>query len=514
MANGRCADGTTDLGTYACFPRVYTAARARTSFRVVHGTRFVSVNGTTTLRFTPTQGAPMNRFRKLPLFASALVCSGAGVAVGADNPLPASDSATAATNAFAFHLYRQVAAEDDGANLFFSPYSLEVALGIACHGARGETAEEMGTVLGLPAALRSNDSESPWNTHAFLESLAAVSDAITARADSFEFRSANALWAEQTYPLSRSFLESIRRTDGTGALFSVDFRHDFESVRKEINRWTDEQTNQRIRDLLAPGTLDESTRLVISNAIYFKGEWVEPFDEKRTRPGDFTLTSGEVVQTELMAAWNREHARYGAFNRDGSYFETPDSVQSGSSDGFYPDRHGFHAVELPYEGDRLSMILLVPMDPGGLSEIESLLSADALAEWVEHLEKRSVHVTLPKFSLEAGYSMKSTLASMGMRRAFSDPATGNGADFSGMTDSQGPANLYISQVIHKAFLEVSEEGTEAAAATAVIDVLSAVPSDRLPFVPTVRADHPFVFLIRDLASGTILFLGRFTSPAL
>lgn len=475
-----------------------------------------------------------------------------------------------ATNAFAVRLYLQLAEQQPGENLFFSPYSVLTALTMAAHGARGETALEMGTALAYPETVRQQVEETPWDTRSMLLGLADVArsldpadarevettrqeiasvraefeaadaeaqrlreardwdgasrasdrarslarrlNELLAQVDQYEIHVANALWCEQTYPFEPDYLESIEAVDEDLGLFGVDFRHGFEEARARINEWIEQRTQERIQDLVPPGALDRYTRLVLTNAIYFKGEWAEPFDPAATRTEPFLLADGTSVSTPLMQERTLEQARYGAFESDGSSFDTPRQIDVGQTTGLYPDA-GFQVVELAYKGGRLSMVLVVPQRPDGLSSLEAGLSAGALNGWVEQLQTRPVHVGLPRFELDTSYGLKPPLRSMGMVRAFVDPAEQNGADFSAMSQARQRSEwLYITAVLHKAFLEVNEKGTEAAAATAVVMAEATSLPVRMDFTPTVRADRPFLFLIRDRETGAVLFLGRFVAP--
>jgi serpin B len=490
--------------------------------------------------------------------------------------------AVQANSDFAFQLYKQLAQENQGKNLFFSPYSVSGALAMTAEGARGETAAEMGKVLCFPAAARrvGDDAQRiPWETslmHAGISSInerlmggrdqaeemairarivelrkqleavkanisrlkaekkwqeilplqkrereiAAQLNAASAQVDQYEIRVANALWGEKTYPFQKEFIETVAKHYDTGGVFPVDFRNAFDDARLEINGWVEAQTNDRIKDIIPPGALDDTTRLVLTNAIYFKGEWATPFKAEQTKDRDFTLADGEKVKTPIMHAPNLEVTRYGAFRADGTLFDTPKNISRGQTPKLYPDEDGFAAVELPYKGDDLSMVVIAPNSPGGLAALEANLTSEKVSTYVEQLAKRKVHVFLPKFKMETDYTLgdcdnPATLQAMGMVRAFSsslNPAIG--ADFSGMTTSTNPMDqLYISQVLHKAFVEVNEKGTEAAAATAVIMMMKASAPINRPFTPTFNADRPFLFLIRDKATGSVLFLGRMTQPA-
>jgi serine protease inhibitor len=335
----------------------------------------------------------------------------------------------------------------------------------------------------------------------------------------YELRVANALWGEKTYPFKQSYIDTIHKYYRTGGLFPVDFRHDYEGARKRINAWVEEQTANRIKDLIPANALDAEAqkllRLVLTNAIYFKGEWAEVFAEGRTKDEDFTLAGGRKVRVPLMHRDDMGAARYAAFRGDGTFFDTPARVPFGKIDEktVYPDESGFTALELPYKGGEVSMLVLLPRSADGLEALEKKLTSENLAAWVGKLRQRSVHVYLPKFKVETEYDLGKTLQGMGMVRAFIDPRAADGAQFDGMTESQDPAQkLYIGKVLHKAFVEVNEKGTEAAAATAVMMPLAEAAPASVPFTPTFRADRPFMFLVRDRQSGSILFLGRVVNP--
>jgi len=478
--------------------------------------------------------------------------------------------AVQANSDFAFDLYAQFAKENVGKNLFFSPYSISGALAMTAEGARGQTAAEMGKVLRFPAVARRTGADAqliPWqmsmihtgmtdlnarltgekdaeavkaaraeidqlrqehqaakakaeelrkrrnwqqyrNAVNAEKKIAAKLNAAAAKVDQYDLRIANALWGEKTYPFRDAYVNTINKHYKTGGVFPADFKTDFPAERLRINQWVEEQTNNRIKDLIPKGALDAMTRLVLTNAIFFKGEWSVPFKEADTKPCEFTLTGGKKVQTPTMNARSLEVGRYGAFGADGSFFNTPMVIGQGQKPKLYPGEGGFAVLELPYKGDDLSMVLLAPNAPDGLAAIESKLTSKNVSAWIAKLRKRKAHVLLPKFKMETDYKMKGTLQAMGMERAFMP----SGADFTGMCASKDPRyRLYISKVLHKAFVEVNEKGTEAAAATAVIMTLTFVRPSQ-PFTPTFKADRPFVFLIRDVKTGSILFMGRMQKP--
>lgn len=373
-----------------------------------------------------------------------------------------------ANNAFAVDLLGELAAKESE-NLFFSPNSIETALAMTCAGARGATADQMAKVLHLPP----KDGDIHRDFGRFLRELNASKTA-DGKARGYELSVANALWGQKGYPFLRGFVSLLRKNYGAG-LEEVDYEHDSEGAREKINAWVEKKTRDRIKDLIGQGVLKPTTRLVLTNAIYFKGSWAEQFAKEATREEPFHLSAGRQKTVHLMH-------RTGRFD----YMET-DTVQ---------------ALKLPYAGDDLSMIVLLPRKVDGLAALERFLSPDQLSEWFSELARRRVEVFLPRFKVTAQFELNSTLTALGMSDAF-DAAR---ADFSGMT---GNRDLMLSNVIHKAFVEVNEEGTEAAAATGAVIALTSAP---LP-PPVFRADHPFLFVIREEKSGAMLFVGRLADPA-
>jgi serine protease inhibitor len=339
---------------------------------------------------------------------------------------------------------------------------------------------------------------------------------LTADLDLYELRIANALWAEKTYPFRRSYFDALQPIYGA-VLRPVDFKNNFERARLRINDWAEQQTNNRVRDLIPPGALDAYTRLVITNAVYFKGSWLEPFPDRQTRDTPF-LGGGTV---KLMHDPDCATARYGAFNADGTSFTTPYEIpieMPPHDPSLYPDERGFTLLSLPYKGRKLSMVWLLPRSAKGVPALERLLTHEKLQAWLQRLEGRKVDLSVPRVKLETTYRLTDSLKALGMVRAFLDPGRHpQGAQFDAMGESQDPdKRLSIGAALHKTFLEVNEQGTEAAAVTAIImpAAMAAMPMERKtkPFVPIFTANQPFLFLIRDNATGTILFLGRFVGP--
>ncbi len=379
-----------------------------------------------------------------------------------EDPFAAADAAAAA-NAFAVDLYREISAGDD--NLFYSPSSLAAALAMTWAGARGETAAEMADVLHLPA-----DQAAAHAAWAALQDAWAPGEDATHRLEV-----ANRLWPQIGFDLQPSYLELVReRYDG--GLQPLDFVGDLEGSRLTINAWVEDRTEEKIKDLLPPGSLVPATRLVLTNAVYFLGDWKHAFEPRATRDEDFRLPDGGTVAAPMMRQVERLNLAV---------------------------HEGVRVLELPYAGEELSMFVLLPDAPDGLADLERRLDAATLETWLGGATPERVRCVLPKFSVTAGFDLAATLAKMGMPSAFAPSR----ADFSGLT---GGKDLVIDRVIHKAFVDVDETGTEAAAATAITMKLTSVSNEPPPV--EFRADHPFLYLIRHRETGAILFLGRLTDP--
>lgn len=383
---------------------------------------------------------------------------------------PVSDSQQSgvdANNRFAIDLYTRLADQGDG-NIFFSPFSISSALAITYEGARGNTADEIRSVFHFPD-----------NTTMMRNGFARTIAGINSGASTYTLRTANALWAEQTYPFLPEYISTADRYYSAQAT-NLNFISKPDESRITINRWVEEQTEDKIKDLLPAGSINPLTRLVITNAIYFKGTWVKQFDEKKTTEEDFHTGTGSTVRVPMMQRTD-ENATYG-------YAETGD----------------LQVLQMPYESDsgkQLSMLVLLPKDTD-LATVERSLNVTTIAELRQNLTSQRVMVYFPKFTMETKYSLPRTLSAMGMPIAFT-----GAADFSGM---DGTRNLFIDDVIHQAFVDVNEEGTEAAAATAGVMTMSSMLVEEP--VPVFRADHPFIFLIQDNETGNILFLGRMANP--
>ncbi|MFA7694655.1 MAG: serpin family protein [Methanoregula sp.] len=374
-----------------------------------------------------------------------------------------------ANNQFSASLYRQLAAGDATNNIFFSPFSISSALAITYEGARGTTADEIRSVFFFPS-----------NQTAMREGYAAENAAINAGDAGYTLSTANALWAEKTYVFLPAYTATAGQYYGANTT-NLDFANQPEASRQTINTWVADQTNNKILDLLPAGSIDSLTRLVITNAVYFKGTWEKQFDANQTADAPFTTPSGSQVTVKMMRQTGEDATYPYAATADLQMLSLPYTAKDGK---------GLSMVILLPRGDNLSAA--VPyLDPANLSALEQSASS------------RRVMMYIPKFKIETQYSLPETLAAMGMPTAFS----GN-ADFSGM---DGTKDLYISDVVHKAYIEVNEEGTEAAAATGVVMWAKGVVATETP-VPVFRADHPFIFLIQDNDTGTILFTGRITNP--
>ncbi len=380
------------------------------------------------------------------------------------NSATAPQDAATGVNRFAIALHRRLARQSDG-NLFFSPYSLVSALAMTALGARGATLAEMNAALQFPTGL----------PHA---AFAAQDRLLNAPQAPYQLAVANALWGQRGLGFEAEFLASAKASYGAG-LEEVDFRGNPEGARGQINNWVSEKTNRRIPDLLPPGFITPLTRLVLTNAIYFKGDWAAAFDRDGTNESDrFRLPNGQTTTVAMM-------------NRTGSYR--------------YVDGGAFQALVLPYRGNDLAMVVLLPQAADGLPALEQALTGEKLEEWLNKAIAREVQVSLPRFKLALRLdSLAQDLQALGMRLAFTESA-----DFSGMTKQ---TQLCIDAVAHKAFVEVNEEGTEAAAATGVGMRTTSIAAE--PARPVVfRADRPFLFLIRDNRSGAALFMGRLMNPS-
>jgi serpin B len=437
----------------------------------------LGATGTDTLTFTAATSQNGNEYRAEFINTLGNVATKPAtlhvIAPPLSNPVPPANPAAspatgpaAAMAAFATDLYGQLAGQQ--ANFAFSPLSIELALAMVYAGASGQTAAEMASVLHLGP-----------DTAATHTALAALAQQIEAdgSAGGSTLNLANAVWGQTGFPFLPAFLQLLQNTYGA-PLQKADFRDASDQAATAINNWVAQQTQNMIQQLFPPGSIDSSTRLVLANAMYFHGNWLQPFDPNATAPGNFSLGAGQTVSASMM----HQTANF-----------------------LYDDVNGAQMLELPYAGGKLAMDVLLPDQPAGLGQLESQLTAGNLATWTNGLAYANVAVTLPKFQMSSAFNLSSVLSAMGMPDAF-NPST---ADFSGM---DGKTDLSISTVMHQAVVNVDETGTTAAAATGVGMTMNAVAVMLHPPI-VFNADHPFVYMIRDTSTNTILFMGRVDDPS-
>lgn len=368
--------------------------------------------------------------------------------------------------AFATDLYRELAEEDDE-SLFFSPYSISAALAMTYAGAEGDTAAEMEDVLHYTLGDDTHEAFAGM-AHALAEREETEDDLEGDEVDAFILRVVNALWGREGYPWREEFLETLEDHYGAG-LREADFEGDPDGERERINAWVADATEDRIDELLPPGSIPANTVFVITNAIYFLASWLSEFDPDDTENEPFTALEGEETTVPMM----HQHLEAG-----------------------YAELDDVRALELQYVGEEVSMVLMLP-DEGTFEAFEASLDADRLFTIFDELSRAEGDVALPRFEIESEVRLSDVLTEMGMERPFGD------ADFGGMVENGG--GIWIDEIYHDAFVSVDEEGTEAAAATAVVGVDSAPPN-----WGELRFDRPFVFCIRDRPTDSVLFLGRVT----
>ncbi|OGR52736.1 MAG: hypothetical protein A2049_01695 [Elusimicrobia bacterium GWA2_62_23] len=388
-------------------------------------------------------------------FAAAALGLGLAAAPAAE-PAPAERA-----NAIAFKFYAREAAKP--ANLFFSPYSLHSAFAMAYEGAKGPTAAQIAAVFSFPPQAKK-----------LRASVKTLNDGLDAAAKGAQLLQANAFWAEQEYKFLPAYTGALTRHYKAEAK-PANFKTAAEVSRRAINAWAEERTKGRITGLFPEGALNALTRLVLVNAVYFKGNWAAPFAKGLTGEADFTRGDGQKIKVQMMGF-------------------------SGTRDLEYGETENFQLVRLPYAGGSLAMLVALPKDGKKLADAAAGLSAARLAEMRAVLAEQKTKVFLPRFSFGSGFDLNGPLAEIGMPLAFTDAA-----DFSGM---DGTRRLYIQRAVHKAFVEVNEEGTEAAAATGIA---MGVKSANFGFA-LLRADRPFLFLIEDVKSGLVLFMGKVEDP--
>jgi serpin B len=371
-------------------------------------------------------------------------------------------------NSFAFDLYHAITENEQG-NLIYSPYSISLAFSMVYAGARGETESQMAQVMHYLPQQEHHPAFNALGQH--FEGLGHESESQQPDGEAFQLTIANAIWGQQGYPFKDEYLEVLAKNYGAG-LRTVDFTEDPEAARQAINRWIEEQTQDRIQDILPPGVIDALTRLVLANAIYFKGSWLFPFSEPATQFGPFTLLDGSQVNVPLMRRSN-------TFLR-------------------YLQRDGYQAALLPYTGDAIQMLVILP-DSGQFEEVESRLDPEFVDNIWQEAARQDLTLVMPKLDFESELSLKELLIEMGMTAPF------GAADFGGIA---GEDELFISNALHKANITVDEKGTEAAAATVIVMPGSAPIEEPIE----LRLDRPFIFAILEQETGSILFLGRVMNP--
>jgi serpin B len=384
------------------------------------------------------------------------------VGLRAQQPITGQDEVVQANNRFAIELFRAVDHSDPGKNQFLSPFSISTAMAMTFEGARGQTRSQMASVLHL-------DMSDDLRQHGFS---ALMTETSAAPQKQYRLSVANALWVNKGFPLSAKFTCDIQSFYG-GAATPVDFAGAPRESLATINRWVEDKTAGKIQNLVHPDNIDAQTRLILTNAIYFKGQWARAFRASATQPEDFHLDNGTTVKVPMM----EQKARFA-----------------------YAHLDGMAAIELPYKDNDLSLIAILP--DGEMKSFLAGLTLERIEAERKALRPAQVSLYLPKFKFETRYLLEDLLRGQGMTDAFDEEK----ADFSGMT---GNRDLYIGHVIHQAFIDVNEEGSEAAAATAVVMEGKSMHFD----IPaTFRADRPFLFLIVHKATGSILFLGQVANP--
>jgi serpin B len=371
----------------------------------------------------------------------------------------------ASSNALGFDLYRKIR----GGNFVLSPASISAAMSMAQAGARGKTEAQMKKTLHVDGL---GNSDVLWGS---------LSQSLQNPARAEKLRFVNRLFGEKTENFEPGFLSQMQGAFGA-PLERVDFKGDFDPVRVRINRWVEEQTERRIKDLLPNNAINTRSRLVLVNAVYFLAEWQAPFEKSATREETFKADGSRGVKAQMMHQISQLRVS-----------KRPDASM----------------LELPYQGGSVSMLVLLPNRANGLSALEAGISATKISEWRKGLVQKRVNLTLPRFELRsASIDLKESLKELGMRDAFDS----DNADFSGITQTKDPRDrLKLDAVMHKAFVKVEEKGTEAAAATAVgMGTTGGPPAEEQ--VETFRVEHPFLFAIIDRASGLLLFLGRINDP--
>jgi serpin B len=370
-------------------------------------------------------------------------------------------------SAFAFNLYQ--ALKDTDGNLFYSPYSISEALAMTYGGANGDTEKQMAGTLQF--TLPQSQLHPAFNS-LDLQLAQRGQGAQGTDEKGFQLHVVNAIWGQQGFKFTSQYLDLLAQNYGAG-LRVLDFGKSPEPSRQTINQWVSDQTEAKIQDLLPQGSITDLTRLVLTNAIYFNAAWQSQFQKEATADGQFTLLDGSQVTVPMMQQTK-------SFN--------------------YAEGDNYQAVELPYDGNELSMVIMLPK-ADQFKTFEAALTSQQVDTILGSLQSNEVNLTMPKFTVESEFNLKKTLSDLGMPLAFDESQ----ADFSGI---DGQKDLYISDVVHKAYVTVDEKGTEAAAATGIVVSTSAMPAK----IYDVTLNHPFIFFIRDIQTGAILFIGRVLNP--
>ncbi|XP_006087257.1 serpin B3 isoform X1 [Myotis lucifugus] len=389
------------------------------------------------------------------------------------------NSLSEANTRFAYDLY-QLFRKSTKENIFYSPLSITSALAMVYLGSRKRTASEIQKVLHFNEVIENRTRgttraqvEESGNVHQQFQKLLTELNKPT---DAYKLSLANRLYGDKKFQFFQEYLDNVKKFY-LASVESADFVNATEETRKMINSWVESQTNEKIKDLFPKGSLNRSTILVLVNAIYFKGQWNEKFDPKGTKQGQFWLNKDTSKVVQMMK------------QRNMFKFASLEDMQA-------------KILEIPYKDKDLSMVLLLPNEIDGLQQLEDKLTAEKLIEWTSsrNMSMRDVHVQLPRFKVEQSFELQATMKALGMVDAFSS----QDADFTGMS---GSGELVISAMIHKSFVEVTEEGTEAAAATGIGISTTSAPNYKM-----FHCDHPFLFLIKHNKTNSILFFGRFSSP--
>ncbi len=364
-------------------------------------------------------------------------------------------------NKFSLELYSNISRKEKG-NIFFSPFSISSAFAMVYEGASGKTAQEIRSVFHFQ-----EPSSKRWKNWEL------ILNEINKKSKTYELFAANALWIQEGFKILPEYKGVIEKYY-KGSVSNLDFAGKTESARLEINKWIEERTNKKIKNLFSPGSLNQLTKMVLTNVIYFKGEWLKQFDKDDTRDEDFRVSKEKIVKVPMMRITG-QNARFN-----------------------YAELEKLQIIEMDYKGEELSMIVLLPEKD--IEKLEESLTEENLGKWLKELREERVDVFFPKFKLNKKYILNENLKNMGAPSAF----TPGEADFSKI---DGTRKLFIQIAAHKAFVEVNEEGTTAGGATGIGIGVTAVPVKKV-----FRADHPFIFLIREKGSGNILFIGKVYDP--